>query len=66
MRSDWIETTGRKAVGFLWLRFVSALVWSLVTGAVYAVWGNYMVDEVGYTPAQMTPDLGHRLAVRFR
>ncbi len=33
---------------------VSALVWSLVTGAVYAVWGNYMVDEVGYTPAQMT------------
>lgn len=33
---------------------VSALVWSLVTGAVYAVWGNYMVDEVGYAPAQMT------------
>ena len=33
---------------------VSALIWSLVTGAVYAVWGNYMVDDIGYTPAQMT------------
>ncbi|MCU0520157.1 MAG: MFS transporter [Anaerolineae bacterium] len=33
---------------------VSALIWSLVTGAVYAVWGNYMVDDIGYTPGQMT------------
>jgi len=33
---------------------VAALLWSLVTGAVYAVWGNYMVDELGYAPAEMT------------
>lgn len=33
---------------------VAALLWSLVTGAVYAVWGNYMVEALGYTPGQMT------------
>jgi MFS family permease len=33
---------------------VAALLWSLVVGAVYAVWGNYMVEGLGYTPAQMT------------
>jgi MFS family permease len=33
---------------------ISAVLWSLVTGGVYAVWGNYMVDELGYSPAQMT------------
>ena len=33
---------------------IAALLWSLVTGAVYAVWANYMVDGLGYTPAQMT------------
>lgn len=33
---------------------VAALLWSLVTGAVYAVWANYMVDEIGYSSAQMT------------
>jgi MFS family permease len=33
---------------------VAALLWSLVTGAVYAVWANYMVEEIGYTPAQTT------------
>jgi MFS family permease len=33
---------------------VSALLWSLVTGAVYAVWANYMVSQVGYSPSQMT------------
>jgi len=33
---------------------VSALLWSLVTGAVYAVWANYMVGEIKYTPAAMT------------
>jgi MFS family permease len=33
---------------------VSALLWSLVTGAVYAVWANYMVGEIGYSPAAMT------------
>lgn len=33
---------------------VSALLWSLVTGAVYAVWANYMVSEMGYAPAAMT------------
>ena len=33
---------------------VSALLWSLVTGAVYAVWANYMVGEMEYSPAAMT------------
>lgn len=33
---------------------VAALLWSLVTGAVYAVWANYMVEDVGYTAAQMS------------
>ncbi|MGC9347495.1 MAG: MFS transporter [Anaerolineae bacterium] len=33
---------------------VAALLWSLVVGAVYAVWGNYMVEALDYTPAQMT------------
>lgn len=33
---------------------VAALLWALVTGAVYAVWANYMVEEIGLTPAQMT------------
>ena len=33
---------------------VSALLWSLVTGAVYAVWANYMVDEIGYTRTAMS------------
>jgi MFS family permease len=33
---------------------VSALLWSLVTGAVYAVWANYMVGEMDYSPAAMT------------
>jgi len=33
---------------------VAALLWSLVTGAVYAVWGNYMVEGIGYSSAQMT------------
>lgn len=29
-------------------------VWSLVTGAVYAVWANYMVESLGYSQGQMT------------
>jgi MFS family permease len=33
---------------------ISALLWSLVTGAVYAVWANYMVNEIHYSAAQMT------------
>lgn len=33
---------------------ISAFVWSLVTGAVYAVWANYMVDQVGYGRAAMS------------
>ncbi len=33
---------------------IAVLLWSLVTGAVYAVWANYMVDEVGFTAAQMS------------
>lgn len=33
---------------------VSAFLWSLVVGAVYAVWANYMVGEVGYSQAQMS------------
>ncbi|MGI6368753.1 MAG: MFS transporter [Anaerolineae bacterium] len=33
---------------------VSSLLWSLVTGAVYAVWANYMVLEAGYSPTVMS------------
>ncbi|MBT3273541.1 MAG: MFS transporter [Spirochaetales bacterium] len=33
---------------------VSALLWSLVVGAVYAVWANYMVSEIGYTATAMS------------
>lgn len=33
---------------------VSAFLWSLVVGAVYSVWANYMVSEMGYTQAQMS------------
>jgi hypothetical protein len=33
---------------------VSAFAWSLVTGAVYAVWANYMVAELGYSPTVMS------------
>jgi MFS family permease len=33
---------------------ISSFLWALVTGAVYAVWANYMVHEVGYTQAAMS------------
>jgi MFS family permease len=33
---------------------ISAFLWSLVTGAVYAVWANYMVGELAYSQAAMT------------
>ena len=33
---------------------VSAFLWSLVTGAVYAVWANYMVSELGYSQSAMS------------
>jgi DHA1 family multidrug resistance protein-like MFS transporter len=33
---------------------VSAFLWSLVTGAVYAVWANYMVGDLGYSQAAMS------------
>jgi MFS family permease len=33
---------------------LSAFLWSLVTGAVYAVWANYMVSELGYSQAAMS------------
>jgi MFS family permease len=33
---------------------IAAFLWSLVIGAVYAVWANYMVTEVGYREAQMS------------
>lgn len=34
--------------------FISMLLWSLVTGAVYAVWANYMVGELAFTQAEMS------------
>ncbi len=34
--------------------FVSMFLWSLVTGAVYAVWANYMVGELAFTQGQMS------------
>jgi MFS family permease len=32
---------------------ISAFLWSLVTGAVYAVWANYMVSRIGYSRTEM-------------
>jgi MFS family permease len=32
----------------------AAFLWSLVIGAVYAVWANYMVNEIGYRQAAMS------------
>lgn len=34
--------------------FASMFLWSLVTGAVYAVWANYMVSELGFSQGQMS------------
>jgi MFS family permease len=48
---DGQEKNGRLPLAPL---LVSAFLWSLVTGAVYAVWANYMVDELGYSPAAMS------------
>jgi MFS family permease len=33
---------------------ISAFLWSLVTSAVYAVWANYMVEELGYSRTVMS------------
>jgi MFS family permease len=33
---------------------ISAFLWSLVTGAVYAVWANYMVRELNYSQGAMS------------
>lgn len=44
-------STGRLPLAPL---LIAALLWALVVGGVYAVWGNYMVEELGYAPAQMT------------
>jgi len=33
---------------------VAAFLWALTTGAVYAVWANYMVDEVGFRASGMS------------
>ncbi len=33
---------------------ISMFLWSLVTGAVYAVWANYMVGELAFTQTEMS------------
>jgi MFS family permease len=33
---------------------VSAFLWSLIFGAVYSVWANYMVDELNYSQTMTT------------
>lgn len=33
---------------------MAMFLWSLVTGAVYAVWANYMVGELAYSRAEMS------------
>jgi MFS family permease len=33
---------------------ISTFLWFLVTGAVYSVWANYMVGELGYSQAEMS------------
>jgi MFS family permease len=46
-----VVTAGRLPLAPL---LVSAFLWSLVTGAVYAVWANYMVNELGYSQTAMS------------
>ncbi len=38
----------------LWPLLIAAFLWSLVVGAVYAVWANYMVEDLHYSQAQMS------------
>ena len=33
---------------------ISSFLWALVTGAVYAVWANYMVGDLGYSQTAMS------------
>jgi MFS family permease len=33
---------------------LASFLWALVNGAVYAVWANYMVSEIGYTSTAMS------------
>lgn len=33
---------------------VASFLWSLVMGAVFSVWANYMVGEIGYAPTTMS------------
>ncbi len=33
---------------------IASFLWSLTMGAVYSVWANYMVTEIGYTPTTMS------------
>lgn len=48
------ETTDRSPALPLAPLLLASLLWSLVTGAVYAVWANYMVTDIGYTPTLMS------------
>jgi len=50
-RRSEAEAAGRLPLAPL---LVSAFLWSLVTGAVYAVWANYMVSELGYSQTAMS------------
>ena len=52
--SDGAPDAGRSPRLPLAPLLVSSFLWALVTGAVYAVWANYMVHELGYTQAGMS------------
>jgi MFS family permease len=49
-----VDSTNEELVLPLAPLLVSAFLWSLVTGAVYAVWANYMVSELSYSQATMS------------
>jgi len=48
---DTADSTPRLPLAPLLL---ASFLWALVTGAVYAVWANYMVSEIGYSSTAMS------------
>ncbi|MHB1317267.1 MAG: MFS transporter [Anaerolineae bacterium] len=53
-QADRQDSTGAAVTLPLAPLLIASLLWSLVTGAVYAVWANYMVTDIGFTPTVMS------------
>lgn len=54
LRADATDTAGSTPRLPLAPLLLASFLWALVTGAVYAVWANYMVSEIGYTSTAMS------------